>query len=49
MELFNKIMSETSDIIWTYILIAGLIGLGIIFPYALNSYSSDISGKWEGC
>ncbi|MGX1264322.1 AGCS family alanine or glycine:cation symporter [Rossellomorea marisflavi] len=31
MELFNKIMSETSDIIWTYILIAGLIGLGIYF------------------
>ncbi|MDW4526810.1 alanine/glycine:cation symporter family protein [Rossellomorea marisflavi] len=31
MELFNKIMSGTSDIIWTYILIAGLIGLGIYF------------------
>lgn len=31
MDLFNKIMSGTSDIIWTYILIAGLIGLGIYF------------------
>ncbi|KQU60084.1 sodium:alanine symporter [Bacillus sp. Leaf406] len=31
MELFNKILSGTSDIIWTYILIAGLIGLGIYF------------------
>ncbi len=31
MELFNKVMSGTSDIIWTYILIAALIGLGIYF------------------
>lgn len=31
MELFNKIMSGTSDIIWAYILIAGFIGLGIYF------------------
>ncbi|MEW5568077.1 alanine/glycine:cation symporter family protein [Rossellomorea marisflavi] len=36
MELFNKIMSGTSDIIWTYILIAGLIGLGIYFSIRTN-------------